>query len=133
MKTLVLAITCGLTMLTPQRSNVPEGTASDQAHARIVKVQGTVRWRPNRQSPGVILGPDRRTLGAGESVLCEQDATLLVVVYGRELMIDASMGWYPIPFVPSRSAPSWWRRNYGERGGAQLNNDPEGKRRPPRM
>jgi hypothetical protein len=130
MKALPVVIASAIAMFASQTSNVPAGRELDEPPAKILKVEGTVWWRPNRQTTAVILGPDRRTLRAGESVLCDKDARLVMVVYGRELRIHAGLGWYPIPFVPSKSAPAWWRRHYGERGGTQLNADPEGKRRP---
>jgi hypothetical protein len=107
-----VALTCGLV------SHAQAPAAIVQPAATIERVNGRVFWRASRKSdPSPLETLGRRTLNAGESLMCDEGATVTLVVYGRVVPIDRSMGWYPIPFVPSGKVPHWWER-YGERGGA---------------
>jgi hypothetical protein len=88
----------------------------------VVDVEGTVRWRPNRAADPVVLEPlsiGPRPLFAGESLKCDPGARVVIVIYGRQLTLDESLGWYPIPHVPGRRG-MLVMPDYGEPGGRYL-------------
>jgi hypothetical protein len=108
MRILVLALGAVIAAASP--SGAPEQDAMPASGrvlaGQVLALEGTVLWRPDARTPPTVLRPPGivmpRRLYAGESIKCEPGARIQIRIYRRDLSLDESVGWYPIPHVPGR-------------------------------